>query len=347
MLVQKEVAFQRSHAAVPSGEAIRIHFQGIAGISGLGYPHQPVLVHEVVRYLCHKADGTYVDGTVGPGGHSEAIGRSLTATGRLICLDRDPEAIRMAGERLTFLKNRVKLVQANFADLDDVLSSLGIQSVDGVLLDLGLSSWQIEHSGRGFSFNRDEHIDMRMDPNDETTAYELVNALSLQDIERILKEYGEEKRAGRIARAVVRARAKKPLETSSQLADVIRSAFPSSHRFTARHPATRTFQAFRIAVNRELQNIDIFLDKIPSLISAGGRLVVISYHSLEDRRFKQTMMHWERTCTCPPDFPRCVCGKVPLFRRLFRKGIKAGTEEVHNNPRARSAVLRAAERIQP
>ena len=186
---------------------------------------------------------------------------------------------------------------------------------------------------------------MRMDHNDETTAYQLVNKLPQQDLERILRDYGEEKKARLIARAIVRAREKKPIETSFQLAGVIKETFPKPHRIRDKHPATQTFQALRIAVNGELQNIDTFLSKIPSLMVKGGRLVVLSYHSLEDRRVKQAMSHWEKDCVCPPDFPKCVCGKTPLFRRLIKKGIKPSPEEINENPRARSAVLRAAERI--
>ncbi|MBW1900350.1 MAG: 16S rRNA (cytosine(1402)-N(4))-methyltransferase RsmH [Deltaproteobacteria bacterium] len=309
------------------------------------YPHRPVLLHEVVKHLCHIPDGVYADCTVGSAGHSLAIGKSLAGKGHLICLDRDPGAVSLSKKRLDFLGNRVSVIKSNYTDLDKILRDLGVEALDGALLDLGMSSYQLENSGRGFSFNRDEPLDMRMDPDDETTAYRLVNNLSPQDLERILRDYGEEKKARLIARAIVRAREKKPIETSFQLAGVIKLTLPKSHRIRAKHPATRTFQALRIAVNGELQNIDSFLSKIPSLMAKGGRLVVLSYHSLEDRRVKQAMSHWEKDCTCPPDFPQCVCGKTPLFRRLFKKGIKPSPEEFEKNPRARSAVLRAAERI--
>ncbi len=309
------------------------------------YPHQPVLVHEVVKNLCHIPDGVYADGTVGSAGHSLAIGKSLTGNGRLVCLDRDPGAVGLSRKRLAFLGNSVSVIQANYADLDKVLKDLGLKALDGALLDLGMSSFQLEKSGRGFSFNRDEPLDMRMDPDDEITAHQLVNNLPQRDLERILRDYGEERKARLIARAIVQAREKKSIETSFQLAGVIKSALPTTHRFRAKHPATQTFQALRIAVNRELQNIDTFLGKIPSLMAKKGRLVVLSYHSLEDRLVKRAMMHWEKTCTCPPDFPQCVCGKTALFRRLVKKGIKPSPEELEENPRARSAVLRAAERI--
>jgi len=311
----------------------------------LEYPHQPVLVHEVVKHLYHVPDGIYADGTVGSAGHSVAIGKKLAGKGRLICLDRDPDAVSLSRKRLSFLGNSVSVFRANYADMDEVIKTLGIKAVDGVLLDLGMSSFQLENSGRGFSFNRDEPLDMRMDPDDKMTAQHLVNHLPQQDLEKILKDYGEEKKAKLIAGAIVRAREKKPIETSFQLAGVIKSTYPANHRFGARHPATRTFQALRISVNRELQNINTFLSKVPSLMDKGGRLVVLSYHSLEDRLIKQAMMHWEKDCICPSDFPQCVCGKASLFRRLFKKGIKPSQEEIAENPRARSAVLRAAERM--
>lgn len=309
------------------------------------YPHQPVLVHEVVKYLVTDLDGTYVDGTVGSGGHSEALGKSLLGRGRLVCLDRDPDAVDLSRKRLAFLGEGVCVLKASYAGLDEVFKDLGLNQVRGVLLDLGMSSHQLEKSERGFSFSRDEPLDMRMDPNDALTARDLVNNLSPRDLEIILKDYGEERRAKLIARAIVRARQKKHIETSLELAGLIRSAFPPSRRPKATHPATRTFQALRIAVNRELQNIEIFLNKIPSLMAKGGRLVVISYHSLEDRLVKQAMSSWERGCTCPPDLPNCACGKVPLFKRIHKKGLKPSPGEIERNPRARSAVLRAAERI--
>ena len=309
------------------------------------YPHQPVLVHEVLKYLFHVPDGIYVDGTVGTAGHSLAIGKRLTGKGRLICLDRDPDAVSLSRKRLAFLGDSVKVIKASYTDLDKLIKDLGFDALDGVLLDLGMSSHQLEKSGRGFSFSRDEALDMRMDPDDELTAHHLVNNLSPRDLENILRNYGEEKRAKLIARAIVQARAKTPIETSFQLAGAIKSASPAHYRFRAKHPATRAFQALRIAVNRELQNIDTFLNMIPSLMAKGGRLVILSYHSLEDRRVKQAMMNWEKNCTCPPDLPRCACGKTAIFRRLFKKGVKPSPTEIEKNPRARSAILRAAERI--
>ncbi len=309
------------------------------------YLHQPVLVHEVVKYLVSIPEGTYVDGTVGNGGHSQAIGKRLSKKGQLICLDMDPDAVSTSKKRMAFLGDNVRIKKANYADMDKVLADLGCKAIDGVLLDLGMSSYQLEKSGRGFSFSRNEPLDMRMDPENELTALHLVNNLEPRDLERIFKDYGEERRAKPIAKAIVRARLKNPIETSYRLAAVVKSVFSSSHGSWARHPATRTFQALRIAVNRELQNLETFLNKIPPLMAKGGRLVVLSYHSLEDRLVKQTMVNWERPCTCPPAFPRCVCGKVPLFRRLFKKGLKPSGTEIKNNPRARSAILRVVERV--
>jgi 16S rRNA (cytosine1402-N4)-methyltransferase len=311
----------------------------------LKYPHQPVLVRKVVQYLISNPDGTYVDGTVGTGGHSEAVGKRLSRNGKLICLDRDPDAVRTSKKRLAFLGDRVRVVKASYVALNEVLADQECDVVNGVFLDLGMSSYQLEISGRGFSFTSNEPLDMRMDPDEELTASELVNNASPGDLVKILKEYGEEKRAKSIVRAISNARRKSSIVTSSQLAALVKSAFPQAHRTKRIHPATRTFQALRIAVNKELQNLQTFLDNIPLMIAMGGRLVILSYHSLEDRLVKQAMANWENPCTCPPEFLHCVCGKVPLFRRLFKKGIKPSTAEIERNPRARSAILRAAERV--
>jgi len=307
--------------------------------------HQSVLVGEVAQYLVHDPDGTYVDGTVGTGGHSEVIGSGLSPNGKLICLDRDPDAVRTSKKRLAFMGERVRVVKANYVALKDVLAEQACDAVNGVFLDLGMSSYQLEFSGRGFSFTRNEPLDMRMDPDEESTASELVNHAAPSELFKILKDFGEEKRAKLIVRAISNARRKSAIVTSSQLAALVKSAFPQAHRARRRHPATRTFQALRIAVNKELQNLQTFLDTIPLMIATGGRLVILSYHSLEDRLVKQTMMNWENPCTCPPEFLHCVCGKPPLFKRLFKKGIKPTAAEIERNPRARSAVLRAAERI--
>ncbi|MCJ7594997.1 MAG: 16S rRNA (cytosine(1402)-N(4))-methyltransferase RsmH, partial [Desulfobacterales bacterium] len=240
---------------------------------------------------------------------------------------------------------KVILTKAGYSEIDEVLGSLDLERVHGILLDLGMSTYQLEHSGRGFSFGRDEPLDMRMDVDEGLTAEHLINSLSARELEGVLRNYGEEKGARRIAKSIERERKKGPIRSSLQLANLIQSITPPSKRAGGRHPATRTFQALRIAVNRELGNLERFLEKAPSVLLKGGRLVVLSYHSLEDRLVKRAMTDWERDCLCPPDFPVCKCGKVPLLKRLNRKGIKPSQEEIDDNPRARSATLRAAERI--
>ena len=309
------------------------------------YFHQPVLLQEVTELLVSKPDGVYVDGTVGNGGHSEAIGERIFPKGKLICLDRDSEAIGIAKKRLSPLIEKISLIKANYVELAEVLKGLGIKRVDGILLDLGLSSHQLEHSGRGFSFSRDEPLDMRMDSDNELTAHEVVNTFSSNRLVRVLRDYGEEKWAKRIVKTIEEERKRKPITSSRQLANLVKSAIAVSHHPKAKHPGTRTFQALRIAVNKELENLRTFLDMVPSLMNKGGRFVVLSYHSLEDRMVKQTMVEWERPCACPPDLPKCVCGKVPLFERLNKRGIRPTPQEIRMNPRARSATLRSAERI--
>ena len=309
------------------------------------YSHQPVLLKEVTELLVRKPDGVYVDGTVGNGGHSEAIGGKISPKGRLICLDRDSEAVRISEERLSPLSEKLSLFKANYVELAEVLKGLGIEKVDGIFLDLGLSSHQLEHSGRGFSFNRDEPLDMRMDSDNRLTAHEVINTFSSNNLVRILREYGEEKWAKRIVKSIEEERKRKPIKSSLELANLVKNAIPVSHHTKAKHPGTRTFQALRIAVNKELENLRTFLDMVPFLMNKGGRFVVLSYHSLEDRMVKQTMVDWERQCTCPPDLPKCVCGKVSLFERLNKRGIRPTPQEIKKNPRARSATLRVAERI--
>jgi 16S rRNA (cytosine1402-N4)-methyltransferase len=307
----------------------------------LPHLHQPVMVHKVVEELL-IADGIYADGTVGTGGHSEAICGRMSSHALLIGLDRDEEAIRISRERLSCPGRKVHLFKSSYARIDEILKRLGIEKLTGVLLDLGMSTYQLEGSGRGFSFSRDEPLDMRMDLDAEVTARELVNTLPVKELERVLRSYGEERRARAICKAIERERKRTPIDSSLQLAKLVESVVPRSG---GRHPATRTFQALRIAVNKELDHLSTFLEKIPSLLVQGGRLVVLSYHSLEDRAVKEAMKDWECGCTCPREFPECRCGKVPLFRRVHKKGIKPTPEEKESNPRARSAILRTAERI--
>ena len=305
--------------------------------------HQPVLLKEVLKFLITDAEGIYVDGTVGSGGHSEAIAEIVCQKGgRLICIDQDPDAVSFSKKRFVS-KEGVKVIKANYKDMDIVLENEGIEKVDGILLDLGMSSMQLEDSGRGFSFLRDEPLDMRMDPEQPVKAKDLVNNLSEFELSKIIKEYGEERKARLIAKAIIRERKKEPIESSLRLANIVSSAIQDKQR--RRHPATKTFQALRIAVNRELENLKIFLENVPDLLKKGGRLVIISYHSLEDRFVKNYIKKWENPCTCPPDLPYCLCGKKPLMKRIIKKGIKPSESEIQRNPRARSAILRVAERL--
>jgi 16S rRNA (cytosine1402-N4)-methyltransferase len=309
------------------------------------YPHVPVLAHEVVSVLLWKDDGIYVDATAGSGGHSELIARHLSEAGRLVAVDRDPSAVKMVSERLAFIGDRARVIQGNFSDLPGLFSTCGIERVDGILLDLGMSSYQLDSSGRGFSVTADEPLDMRMDPSLDLTAWSLVNVSPRGELERIFRDYGEERRAAQIARAICRAREKRTIETSLELSSLIASVFPPSSRYKARHPAIKSFQALRIAVNNELGNLEKFLESAPSLLNDSGRLVVLSYHSLEDRLVKRAINSWEKGCQCPPGLPVCACGFKLLFRSLTRKGIRAQPDEIKSNPRARSAVLRAARRV--
>jgi len=312
----------------------------------LGHYHQPVLLEEVLAALAIRPQGIYVDGTLGTGGHALAIGQRLGQNGLLIGLDVDPEAIEIAKDRLQGLRCQWKIFKSNYAEVASLLADLDIIGVDGVLLDLGMSSLQLDYSGRGFSFSRDEPLDMRMDPEGTNPdAADLINSLSERELENLLRRYGEERHAKRIAKAIVKARSEAPIKTSSQLAALVRAVYPPARGPVARHPATRTFQALRIAVNRELENLESFLKQVPDVIRQGGRVVVLTYHSLEDRIVKQTMAFWEKGCTCPPDFPHCVCGKKATMRRIFKKAKRPSKEEVSKNPRARSAILRAAERV--
>jgi 16S rRNA (cytosine1402-N4)-methyltransferase len=309
------------------------------------YPHVPVLSREVASILLWKKDGIYVDATAGSGGHSEIVARGLSENGRLVSIDRDPCAVEMVSRRLAFMGDRARAIKGNFSELPAILSAHGIGRVDGLLLDLGMSSYQLDSSGRGFSVITDEPLDMRMDPSLDLTARDLINFSTCKEIERILREYGEERRAARIAKTICRERERRPIETSVELSSLIAAVFPPSSRFKARHPAIKSFQALRIAVNDELGNLEKFLNSAPSLLNDSGRLVVLSYHSLEDRLVKKAIKSWEKGCRCPPDLPVCACGFKVLFHSLTRKGIKAQQDETESNPRARSAVLRAARRV--
>ena len=306
--------------------------------------HISVLLPECIEALNIRPDGIYVDGTLGMGGHSAAIAERLT-TGLLIGIDRDETAIQRAGERLKPFGERVKLVHGNFRNTAAILDQLGIAGVDGMLFDLGVSSPQLDEADRGFSYMHDAPLDMRMDASDELNAWFIVNCWPEEKLKRILYDYGEERHAPRIASAILRARAEKPIETTLQLVDVIRSAMPASALREKQHPAKRTFQAIRIAVNDELEAVRTLLDTAPDKLNPGGRLAVISFHSLEDRIVKLGIRSREDGCTCPRDFPVCTCGFVQTLRSVTRKPIVPSDAELRDNPRARSAKLRVAERV--
>ena len=291
-----------------------------------------------------RPDGIYLDGTLGGAGHSYEIARRLT-TGRLIGVDRDAVALQAAGERLAPFADRVTTVHSNFSELDHILDGLGIDAVDGMLFDLGVSSPQLDDAQRGFSYMADAPLDMRMNKDDTLTAAEVVNLWSQDELRRILYEYGEERYAPQIAAAIVRRREKAPIRTTLELVEVIRSAMPPQALREKQHPAKRSFQAIRIAVNDELGAIGKLMRSAFARLKPGGRLAVITFHSLEDRIVKSEMQLAARGCTCPPEFPVCVCGKTPLIRIVTRKPIISGARELEDNPRARSAKLRVAEKL--
>ena len=306
--------------------------------------HVSGLLHECIDNLNIRPDGIYVDGTLGMGGHSEQIAARLT-TGKLIGIDRDETAIERAGARLAPFGDRVQLVHGNFRDAAAILDRLGIDAVDGMLFDLGVSSPQLDESERGFSYMHDAPLDMRMDATEGLSAWNVVNEWPEGELKRILYEYGEERYAPRIAGAIVRARAQQPIATTMELVDVIRSAMPGAALREKQHPAKRSFQAIRIAVNDELAAVREMMDTAPDKLRTGGRLCVISFHSLEDRIIKKTMQELATGCTCPPNFPVCVCGKKPQMKLVSRKPIVATEAELTYNPRARSAKLRVAEKL--
>lgn len=309
------------------------------------FQHKSVLLQECIDALNIRPDGIYLDGTLGGAGHSSQIARRLTEGGRLIGVDRDRTALAAAKERLAPYADRVTLVHSNFAEIDAILDSLGIPAVDGMLFDLGVSSPQLDDASRGFSYMADAPLDMRMDKDDALTAGEVVNAWPQGELRRILYDYGEERYAPQIAAAICRAREKAPIETTLELVDIIRSAMPAQALREKQHPAKRSFQAIRIAVNDELGAVSRMMQAAVGRLNPGGRLAVITFHSLEDRIVKSEMQQAARGCTCPPEFPVCVCGKKPLVKLVTRKPIVSGLAELEENPRARSAKLRVAEKL--
>ncbi len=306
--------------------------------------HISVLLQECLDGLNIRPDGIYVDGTLGGAGHSSQIAKRLT-TGRLIGIDRDPVALKAAGERLSDYSDRVTLVHSNFCRMAEVVKELGLPGVDGILLDLGVSSPQLDEVSRGFSYMADAPLDMRMNGKDALTAREVVNTWPQEELRRILWNYGEERYAPQIAAAICRRREDKPIETTLELVDVIRSAMPAAALREKQHPAKRTFQAIRIAVNDELGSVEKAMEAAIPLLNPGGRLAVITFHSLEDRIVKLAMAEAAKGCTCPPQFPVCVCGKKPIVKLISRKPIVATPEELEANPRSRSAKLRVCEKL--
>ena len=313
--------------------------------SDQAFGHKPVLLEECLTALDIKPDGIYVDGTLGRAGHSLEIVKKLTGNGRLICLDRDETAIEAAKIRLADYLDRVTLVHSNFSRIGEVLHQLDIPGVDGMLFDLGVSSPQLDEARRGFSYMHDAPLDMRMDRTAALTARDVVNAWSYEDLRRILFEYGEERYAPAIAKAIVRRRQEAAIETTGQLVDIIRAAMPPAALREKQHPAKRSFQAIRIAVNDELGAVREAMEKAIECLNPGGRLAVITFHSLEDRIVKAAFQKAAQGCTCPKDFPVCVCGNKPKVRLTPRKPILPSEEEIEENPRARSAKLRVCEKI--
>lgn len=309
------------------------------------FSHVPVLLKESVDNLVLKNDGIYVDGTIGGGGHSLEILKRLKGGGRLIGIDRDENALRAAGDRLKEYKDRVTLIHTNFSNIKNVLHENGIDRVDGVLLDLGVSSPQLDDAGRGFSYMQDAPLDMRMDETSSLTAADIVNNYSEEELKDIIYEYGEERWASRIAKFIVNEREKQPIETTWHLVEIIKSAIPAHARREGPHPAKRTFQAIRIAVNRELDEVENAIPEIVDVLSSGGRVCIITFHSLEDRIVKNSYRKLANPCTCPPELPVCICGKKPVIDVITRKPILPDSSEIENNPRARSAKLRVAEKL--
>lgn len=306
------------------------------------FHHKPVLFEETISSLAIRPEGVYIDGTMGGGGHSEAILQRLT-TGKLLSIDQDPDAIEAAGERLKKYPQSIR-VRGNFAQMAEIAKAQGIDAVDGVLMDIGVSSYQLDTPERGFSYHHDAPLDMRMS-QEGPSARDLVNTLGEQELAEIIFRYGEDRSARRIAQGICKARETAPIETTAQLAEIIKESVPAAVRRAEGHPARKTFQALRIAVNGELDRLQEGLKAGFELLKPGGRLAVITFHSLEDRIVKQQMHDWCQGCICPKDFPVCVCGRKPRGKLVYKKGLAPSPKEVEENPRARSARLRVIEKL--
>lgn len=309
------------------------------------FSHVSVLLDETIEQLNIRPDGIYVDGTLGGGGHSYEICRRLSEKGRLIGIDQDADAIAAAGKRLEEFGDRVTIVRSNYCNMRRELEKLGINRVDGIVLDLGVSSYQLDAAERGFTYRVDAPLDMRMDQRQTKTARDIVNGYSEKELYRVIHDLGEERFAGNIAKHIAAAREKKPIETTGELTEIIRGAIPAKLRAVGGHPAKRTFQAIRIELNQELEVLKNSLDDMIELLNPGGRICVITFHSLEDRIVKTIFKTNENPCTCPSNFPVCVCGKKPKGRTAVKKPILPGPEELERNKRAKSAKLRVFERI--
>ncbi|HBA69166.1 MAG TPA: 16S rRNA (cytosine(1402)-N(4))-methyltransferase [Lachnospiraceae bacterium] len=308
------------------------------------FKHSSVLLEEAIDSLRIKSDGIYLDGTLGGGGHSYEIAKRLGKNGRLIGIDQDGEAIEAAGKRLSPFADRVTIVRNNYCNSKEVLKELKIGKVDGILLDLGVSSYQLDNLERGFSYKYDTPLDMRMDRRQELSAKDIVNEYTEEELFRIIKDYGEDRFAKNIAKHIVRARREKKIETTGELNEIIKAAIPAKMRQMGGHPSKRTFQAIRIACNRELEVLKDSLDDFVNCLQPEGRLCIITFHSLEDRIVKTAFKNYENPCTCPPDFPVCVCGKRPEGRVVTRKPVLPGEEEIAANKRSKSAKLRVFEK---
>ena len=309
------------------------------------FSHRSVLLDECIESLNIKPNGIYVDGTAGGGGHSLEIVKRLTEGGRLVAIDRDDAAIAAATQRLSDYLDRVTFVRNNFSSAADVCRELGVEKIDGILLDLGVSSYQLDTAERGFSHNNDAPLDMRMDRRGELDAYTVINTYSFEELKRVIWEYGEERFAPKIASAIVKRRETSPIVSTGELVDVIKSAIPAAAREGGHHPAKRTFQAIRIEVNGELDAIAPAIKKASGIMAEGGRIVIITFHSLEDRIVKQTYADMASGCTCPKNLPICVCGKRPEVKVLTKKPILPSARELEENPRSRSAKLRVCEKL--
>ncbi len=309
------------------------------------FSHVSVLLPECIEGLDIKPDGIYVDGTTGGGGHSLEIVKRLTNGGRLIAIDRDTDALKAAAERLKDYSERVTFVHSNYSEVENVLDNLGIDGIDGILMDLGVSSYQLDTAERGFSYMQDARLDMRMNRDDEKSAYEVINEYPEEELRRIIFEYGEEKFARNIAANIVKRRTESPIETTLELAELIKASMPKAAREGGHHPAKRTFQAIRIEVNEELSLIPPAIEAAVKKLNKGGRIAIITFHSLEDRLVKQKYAALATGCTCPKEFPICVCNNKPKLKAVNKKPITASDGELEVNPRSRSAKLRVAEKL--